>query len=145
MPTKTKKKSPNCLLYKQPVFKDSRNIIYELLTRTISDFFVILIFVSSPQYLNPASLTDPAIHDAEEFKVLEQSMDHVGLSGAEKADIFRVVAAVLHLGNITFEENSRDKKGRCGLTTLPWFLTVWVHPYHTYTPFLVASTSHTVA
>ena len=64
-----------------------------------------------PQYLNPASLTDPAIHDADEFKVLEQSMDHVGLSGEEKADIFRVVASVLHLGNIAFEENSRDKKG----------------------------------
>ena len=39
-------------------------------------------------------------------------MDRVGLSGEEKADIFRVVAAVLHLGNISFEENSRDKKGR---------------------------------
>ena len=68
-------------------------------------------FNFSLQYLNPASRTDPAIHDAEEFKVLEQSMDHVGLSGEEKADIFRVVASVLHLGNIAFEENSRDKKG----------------------------------
>ena len=75
-----------------------------------------------PQYLNPASLTDPAIHDADEFKILEQSMDHVGLSGEERADIFRVVASVLHLGNIAFEENSRDKKGEvggCGSTTLP--------------------------
>ena len=40
-------------------------------------------------------------------------MDHVGLSGEEKADIFRVVASVLHLGNIAFEENWRDKKGEC--------------------------------
>lgn len=80
--------------------------IFELLN--LPKFFFSLIF---PQYLNPASRTDPAIHDAEEFKVLEQSMDHVGLSGEEKADIFRVVASVLHLGNIAFEENSRDKKG----------------------------------
>ena len=79
-----------------------------MLTRAVSFF--------SPQYLNPASLTDPAIHDAEEFKVLEQSMDHVGLSGEEKADIFRVVASVLHLGNIAFEENSRDKKGEVGFS-----------------------------
>lgn len=64
------------------------------------------------QYLNPASLSDPSIHDAEEFKVLEQSMDKVGLTGEEKANLFRVVAVVLHLGNISFEENSRDKKGR---------------------------------
>ena len=53
-------------------------------------------------------------------------MDHVGLSGEEKADIFRVVASVLHLGNIAFEENSRDKKGKvgCGSTISPWLLTL---------------------
>ena len=39
-------------------------------------------------------------------------MDKIGLSAAEKADLFRVVAAVLHLGNITFEENLKDKKGK---------------------------------
>lgn len=38
-------------------------------------------------------------------------MDKIGLSAAEKADLFRVVAAVLHLGNIAFEENLKDKKG----------------------------------
>ncbi len=39
-------------------------------------------------------------------------MDKIGLSSSEKADLFRVVAAVLHLGNITFEENHKDKKGQ---------------------------------
>ena len=43
--------------------------------------------------------------------MLEQSMDKIGLTGKEKANLFRVTAAVLHLGNISFEENHRDKKG----------------------------------
>ena len=38
-------------------------------------------------------------------------MDKIGLTQEEKADLFRVVAAVLHLGNVTFEENTNDKKG----------------------------------
>lgn len=38
-------------------------------------------------------------------------MDKIGLSAAEKSDLFRVTAAVLHLGNICFEDNSKDKKG----------------------------------
>ena len=38
-------------------------------------------------------------------------MDCVGLSSEERADLFRVVAAVLHLGNISFDENTSDKKG----------------------------------
>lgn len=38
-------------------------------------------------------------------------MDKIGLSSEEKADLYRVTAAVLHLGNIAFEENHKDKKG----------------------------------
>ena len=38
-------------------------------------------------------------------------MNCVGLSPQEKADLFRVVAAVLHLGNVTFEEETSNKKG----------------------------------
>jgi len=38
-------------------------------------------------------------------------MDQVGLSMEEKYNLFQVVAAVLHLGNITFEENTADRKG----------------------------------
>ena len=63
------------------------------------------------QYLNPASLKDPAINDVEDFKHLEQSMDQVGLNMEEKYNLFQIVAAVLHLGNITFEENTADRKG----------------------------------
>ncbi len=33
------------------------------------------------------------------------------MTGDEKADLFRVVAAVLHLGNILFEEDGSDRKG----------------------------------
>ena len=73
--------------------------------------FTSLSLSSFAQYLNPASLHDPSLQDAEGYRVLEQSMDKIGLSASEKADLFRVVAAVLHLGNITFEENLNDKKG----------------------------------
>ena len=51
------------------------------------------------------------MHDAEEFRHLDQSMNCVGLSPQEKMDLFRVVAAVLHLGNVNFEEETLNKKG----------------------------------
>ena len=73
--------------------------------------FSITIAFTYFQYLNLASLKDPAINDVEDFKHLEQSMDQVGLSMEEKYNLFQVVAAVLHLGNITFEENTSDRKG----------------------------------
>ena len=39
-------------------------------------------------------------------------MDAVGIKTEAKMDIYRVVAAVLHLGNVQFQENTKDKKGR---------------------------------
>jgi len=38
-------------------------------------------------------------------------MDKVGLKMEEKYNLFQIVAAVLRLGNITFEENTADRKG----------------------------------
>ena len=49
--------------------------------------------------------------DKEGYNALVSSMDCIGMSGQEKADLFRVVAAVLHLGNIRFEEDSSTSKG----------------------------------
>ena len=42
---------------------------------------------------------------------MSESMDKVGFSSQEKDNIFRIVAAVMHLGNIAFEEELDDMKG----------------------------------
>ena len=39
----------------------------------------------------------------------------MGLQEAERMSIYSVVAAVLHLGNISFEDNPEDTKGGCRL------------------------------
>ena len=38
-------------------------------------------------------------------------MTHLGISNEDKHSIYTLVASVLHLGNITFEENTDDTKG----------------------------------
>jgi len=44
-------------------------------------------------------------------------MDHMGLSSQDKINIYSTVAAVLHLGNINFEDNSESTKGECRVTS----------------------------
>ena len=63
------------------------------------------------QYLDSSSRLDHEMNDKEEYHNLIASMDCIGMTGQEKADLFRVVAAVLHLGNILFEDDTSDKKG----------------------------------
>jgi myosin VI len=40
-------------------------------------------------------------------------MDHIGLSAQDKINIYSTVAAVLHLGNINFEDDPKSTKGEC--------------------------------
>jgi len=43
-------------------------------------------------------------------------MDHIGLSSQDKINIYSTVAAVLHLGNINFEDDPESTKGGCKVT-----------------------------
>eukprot|EP00117_Sycon_ciliatum_P041054 scpid20544/ scgid30089/ Unconventional myosin-VI; Unconventional myosin-6 len=62
------------------------------------------------RYLKGSSLDD-TLKDAEEFQHLLNSMDRVGLSDQAKDDVFRVVAGVLHLGNICFDPKEGTRGG----------------------------------
>jgi len=43
-------------------------------------------------------------------------LSRLGLLTKERCDIYTIVAAVLHLGNIEFEENIESTKGGCKVT-----------------------------
>ncbi|VAH61307.1 unnamed protein product [Triticum turgidum subsp. durum] len=54
-------------------------------------------------YLNQSSCIEvEGINDAEEYLATRRAMDIVGINEEEQEAIFRVVAAVLHIGNINF-------------------------------------------
>jgi myosin-6 len=44
--------------------------------------------------------------DVKDFAVMEKPMSDCGLDAAEKSNVFRISAAVLHIGNLTFEESA---------------------------------------
>lgn len=44
---------------------------------------------------------------------MDQALTRLGLSESTKLEIYALVAAVLHLGNVTFEENPDDVRGGC--------------------------------
>ncbi|XP_047588873.1 unconventional myosin-VI isoform X5 [Lutra lutra] len=68
----------------------------------------------SPEYLKAGSLKDPLLDDHGDFIRMCIAMKKIGLDDEEKLDLFRVVAGVLHLGNIDFEE-AGNTSGGCNL------------------------------
>lgn len=44
---------------------------------------------------------------------MHEAMTKMGMTDPEKMAVYTLVAAVLHMGNISFEENHEDSKGGC--------------------------------
>ncbi|KDP33878.1 hypothetical protein JCGZ_07449 [Jatropha curcas] len=71
-------------------------------------------------YLNQSNCYElDGVNDAEEYLATRRAMDVVGISEEEQEAIFRVVAAILHLGNIEFAKGKeidssviKDEKSR---------------------------------
>nr|XP_026484267.1 myosin heavy chain 95F [Vanessa tameamea] len=68
----------------------------------------------SKQQQAKGGLRDPILDDVEDFQRLHQALSRVGLSEAEKKSVYSIVAAVLHLGNVQFEEEG-GARGGCGV------------------------------
>lgn len=62
-------------------------------------------------YLKQGSIKDPNLDDTSDYRRMEESMNKVGFSEEEKANIFKVIAAVLHVGNIAFEDSGDTEGG----------------------------------
>ncbi|XP_031116312.1 myosin-17-like [Ipomoea triloba] len=76
-------------------------------------------------YLNQSNCYElDGVNDGEEYLATRRAMDIVGISEEEQEGIFRVVAAILHLGNIEFAKGQeidssviKDEKSRFHLNT----------------------------
>uniref|UniRef100_A0A8C1C2V6 Unconventional myosin-VI n=1 Tax=Cyprinus carpio carpio TaxID=630221 RepID=A0A8C1C2V6_CYPCA len=65
----------------------------------------------SPEHLKAGPLKDPLLDDHADFNRMCVAMKKIGLDDTEKFNMFRVVAGVLHLGNIDFEEAGSTSGG----------------------------------
>jgi myosin-6 len=65
----------------------------------------------SRQFVSKGALRDIQLDDVRDFELTDRAMTHMGMSDAEKLAIYGIVAGVLHLGNITFEDDPASKGG----------------------------------
>lgn len=70
----------------------------------------------SKDHIKKGPLHDPILDDFNDFKELDQALSRIGLNETMRVEIYGLVAAVLHLGNIIFEENPEDTRGGSRIT-----------------------------
>lgn len=66
------------------------------------------------QHQKKGALSDPLLDDYSDYARMEASMADIGLTQQEILQLFRIVAAVLHLGNIQFEDSGGSSGTRVG-------------------------------
>jgi myosin heavy subunit len=52
----------------------------------------------------------PGQDDSKQFEIVKEAMETVGFSSSEKDEIFEIVAAILHLGQVIFKQEGNYGK-----------------------------------
>lgn len=65
----------------------------------------------SKEHISKGYLTDPIVDDIKDYTATDSALAHFGVNDNERFAIYRIVAAVLHLGNISFEDSPEDSRG----------------------------------
>lgn len=68
-------------------------------------------------HLSNKRLRDPILDDYMGFKLLDQALSRIGFSDSAKVELYAIVAAVLHLGNVTFEDIPNAEHDGCQVST----------------------------
>ena len=56
------------------------------------------------------------LDDCKNFQSLDRDLGNIGLSSAERNSVYTTIAAILHIGNIIFEDDPDDNRGGCRVT-----------------------------
>ncbi|XP_030241545.1 myosin heavy chain, muscle isoform X28 [Drosophila navojoa] len=71
-----------------------------LLTDNIYDYHIV----------SQGKVTVPSIDDSEEFILTDQAFDILGFTKQEKEDVYKITAAVMHMGGMKFKQRGREEQ-----------------------------------
>ncbi|XP_017857508.1 PREDICTED: myosin heavy chain, muscle isoform X31 [Drosophila arizonae] len=60
--------------------------------------------------VSQGKVTVPSIDDAEEFQLADQAFDILGFTKQEKEDVYKITAAVMHMGGMKFKQRGREEQ-----------------------------------
>ncbi|KZV70119.1 hypothetical protein PENSPDRAFT_455680 [Peniophora sp. CONT] len=89
----------------------SFHVFYQLLEGADRELRKVLLLeggVEDYEYLNKSRREVDGINDYEEWTALKNALDTVGFSTSEQLDFFRIVASILHIGNISITSTRSD-------------------------------------
>ncbi|KAG0698416.1 P-loop containing nucleoside triphosphate hydrolase protein [Suillus ampliporus] len=86
------------------------HVFYQLLSSggTLKDTLLLDQPLEEYEFLNKSRREVDGVNDREDWDALINALDIVGFTVAEQFDLFRIVAAILHIGNIVIRSTKSD-------------------------------------
>ncbi|XP_023175418.1 myosin heavy chain, muscle isoform X34 [Drosophila hydei] len=97
----------------QQSLERSYHIFYQIMSGSVPGVKE-MCFLSDNIYdyfnVSQGKVTVPSIDDAEEFQLADQAFDILGFTKQEKEDVYRITAAVMHMGGMKFKQRGREEQ-----------------------------------
>ncbi|XP_032591829.1 myosin heavy chain, muscle isoform X20 [Drosophila grimshawi] len=97
----------------QQSLERSYHIFYQIMSGAVAGVKD-MCFLSDNIYdyfnVSQGKVTVPSIDDSEEFQLADQAFDILGFTKEEKENVYRITAAVMHMGGMKFKQRGREEQ-----------------------------------
>jgi len=101
------------VISQQPLER-SYHIFYQMMSGAVPSMKAICEFGSSGitdyHYVSQGKTTIPGVDDGEEMVATDEAFDILGFTKTEKEDVYRITAAVMHMGGMKFKQKGREEQ-----------------------------------
>ncbi|XP_065215431.1 myosin heavy chain, muscle isoform X25 [Planococcus citri] len=97
----------------QQTLERSYHIFYQIMSGSVPGVKAMCMLSNDIyDYVNVSQgkITIPGVNDAEEFTLTDQAFDVLGFTQEEKNDIYKITAAVMHMGCMKFKQRGREEQ-----------------------------------
>ncbi|XP_043518703.1 myosin heavy chain, muscle isoform X3 [Frieseomelitta varia] len=97
----------------QQALERSYHIFYQMMSGSVSGLKEMLLLsnnIHDYYFVSQGKTTIPGLDDGEELLITDQAFDVLGFTQEEKNDIYKITAAVMHMGGMKFKQRGREEQ-----------------------------------
>ncbi|KAL1140545.1 hypothetical protein AAG570_000475 [Ranatra chinensis] len=97
----------------QQSLERSYHIFYQMMSGAVpgvKDICLLSDDIYEYNYVSQGKIKIPNVDDGEEFQMTDQAFDVLGFTQEEKDDIYKITAAVMHMGCLKFKQRGREEQ-----------------------------------
>ncbi|XP_043950054.1 myosin heavy chain, muscle isoform X27 [Drosophila biarmipes] len=97
----------------QQSLERSYHIFYQIMSGSVpgvKEYCLLSNNIYDYRIVSQGKTTIPSVNDGEEWVAVDQAFDILGFTKQEKEDVYRITAAVMHMGGMKFKQRGREEQ-----------------------------------